>query len=281
MSGRIARSGRKADIGRRSKPVPSTLDWEAWLGPAQWRPYAARRFIIRSPGAAGGTSAPVRSATWPATRATCRSWRSTCATRSRSRPSAPSTTATATRRNSKIKFEFPELDGRAAFTMHWYDGGNLPAERAVQRRDARSEDRQGRSTSRRRRAAASSSATRRRCTPPATTPNRESQIVGDVKELDVDFPRSPGHEKEWFIAMRDSKKAGDVELPGLLRPADRDDPARQPGRLQARPRRMGSGESEAAQRSFADAHRAADVPRRVRSLSGFVQRRIRLAKRVC
>ena len=28
--------------------------------------------------------------------------------------------------NSKIKFEFPELNGRAAFTLHWYDGGNLP-----------------------------------------------------------------------------------------------------------------------------------------------------------
>ena len=28
------------------------------------------------------------------------------------------------------------------------------------------------------------------------------QIVGDVKELDVDYPKSPGHEKEWFIAMR-------------------------------------------------------------------------------
>ena len=28
---------------------------------------------------------------------------------------------------SKIKFEFPELNGRGAFTMYWYDGGNLPS----------------------------------------------------------------------------------------------------------------------------------------------------------
>ena len=27
---------------------------------------------------------------------------------------------------SKIKFEFPALDGRAAFTLYWYDGTNLP-----------------------------------------------------------------------------------------------------------------------------------------------------------
>jgi hypothetical protein len=31
------------------------------------------------------------------------------------------------------------------------------------------------------------------------------QLVGDVKEMDVDYPRSPGHEKEWFNAMKDPK----------------------------------------------------------------------------
>jgi predicted dehydrogenase len=30
-------------------------------------------------------------------------------------------------KSSTIKFEFPELDGRAALTMYWYDGGNLPS----------------------------------------------------------------------------------------------------------------------------------------------------------
>ena len=29
---------------------------------------------------------------------------------------------------SRIKFDFPERDGRAAFTMYWYDGGQLPAQ---------------------------------------------------------------------------------------------------------------------------------------------------------
>jgi hypothetical protein len=28
----------------------------------------------------------------------------------------------------------------------------------------------------------------------------------DAEEMKVDYPRSPGHEKEWFDAMRDPKK---------------------------------------------------------------------------
>ena len=82
-----------------------------------------------------------------------------------------------------------------------------------------------------------------------------------TKEIDVDFPRSPGHEKEWFVAMRDSKKPAMSNFPDYAGPAHRDDPARQPGRVQARPRRMGPGEPEAAQRPVARADRALQLPR--------------------
>ena len=44
------------------------------------------------------------------------------------------------------------------------------------------------------------------------------QIVGDVKELDVDYPQSPGHEKEWFNAMRDSKKPAMSNFPDYAGP---------------------------------------------------------------
>ena len=39
------------------------------------------------------------------------------------------------------------------------------------------------------------------------------QIVGDVQELEVDYPKSPGHEKEWFDAIRDSKKPAMSNFP--------------------------------------------------------------------
>ena len=45
-----------------------------------------------------------------------------------------------------------------------------------------------------------------------------TQIVGDVKVLEVDFPKSPGHEKEWFDAMRDSKKPAMSNFPNYAGP---------------------------------------------------------------
>ena len=60
-------------------------------GAALWRETP----IIRSSGAAGGTLAAVRWATWPATPSTCPSPRSTSATRSRCRPRPPAITGTA------------------------------------------------------------------------------------------------------------------------------------------------------------------------------------------
>ena len=45
--------------------VPKTMAWDIWIGPAPMRP--TTRGMPRSTGAAGGTSAPALSATWPAT----------------------------------------------------------------------------------------------------------------------------------------------------------------------------------------------------------------------
>ena len=39
-----------------------------------------------------------------------------------------------------------------------------------------------------------------------------------AKELDVDYPHSPGHEKEWFNAMRDSKKPATSNFPDYSGP---------------------------------------------------------------
>ena len=50
-------------------PVRKGLDWNAWLATAADRPFlSARTSTMRSHGAVSSTSAPARSATWPATR---------------------------------------------------------------------------------------------------------------------------------------------------------------------------------------------------------------------
>jgi hypothetical protein len=53
---------------------------------------------------------------------------------------------------------------------------------------------------------------------PADYAERGTQIVGDVKELEVEYPKSPGHEKEWFIAMRDPKRPATSNFPDYAGP---------------------------------------------------------------
>ena len=57
-----------------SQQPPDALSWDLWLGPAP-SGRSGRASTIPAIGAAGGTSAPARSATWPATTWTCRSGR--------------------------------------------------------------------------------------------------------------------------------------------------------------------------------------------------------------
>ncbi len=54
------------DRPKETPPVPETLDWDLWLGPAPYRPYQPVS-ICRSFGGAGGISAPGRWATSAAT----------------------------------------------------------------------------------------------------------------------------------------------------------------------------------------------------------------------
>ena len=54
----------------KAEAPPKHLHWDLWLGPAPERPYEPGVYHPQN-GAAGGTSAPAPSATWPATSWTC------------------------------------------------------------------------------------------------------------------------------------------------------------------------------------------------------------------
>jgi predicted dehydrogenase len=108
-------------------PVPKEVDWESWIGPAPMRPYADGAYHdfrwrgwwdfgtgslgdmachtcnlpfmalnMRNPTAVEGTSSGNNKDSYPLT--------------------------------SKIKFDFPELDGRPAFDLYWSDKSQLPPE---------------------------------------------------------------------------------------------------------------------------------------------------------
>jgi predicted dehydrogenase len=198
------------------KPIPANLDWEVWLGPAPWRPYSGPQvyhpFAWRGwwdfgTGALGDMAC--HTCNMPFMALNMRdpvSVEAEC-------PEHDGDTYPA---NSKIKFEFPELNGRAAFTLHWYDGGNMPPNELFKG------------------VTLEANIDGKKFKPPAP---RGCLVIGDkatmyaagdyaeagiqilgADEMDVDFPRSPGHEKEWFNAIRDRKKPAMSNFPDYAGP---------------------------------------------------------------
>jgi predicted dehydrogenase len=187
------------------KPVPATLNWDAWIGPAPYRPYGE---IVYHPfewrgwwdfgtGALGDMACHTCNLPYMAL-----NMRDPIAVEAE----CPEHDGDTYPRPSKIKFEFPELDGRAAFTMNWYDGGNRPPQELFKGVTLTTKTDDGKEVP-----------------PPCASgvlligdkatmyaagdyAEQGVQLVGDMKELDVEYPKSPGHEKEWFDAMKDPKK---------------------------------------------------------------------------
>ena len=106
------------------KPVPKELDWESWIGPAPMRPYADGYHTFKwrgwwdfGTGALGDMAC--HTCNLPFMGLNMRDPTAVVAeTSGHDHDSYPT--------KSKIKFDFPELDGRAPFTFYWYDGTNLP-----------------------------------------------------------------------------------------------------------------------------------------------------------
>jgi predicted dehydrogenase len=107
-----------------TEPVPATLDWDLWLGPAPERPYnsaycpfAWRGWWDFGTGALGDMACHIADLGF---------WgleleypTSVEATSTEVFPdSAP--------KSSKITFQFPARGGKPPVTFHWYDGGNKP-----------------------------------------------------------------------------------------------------------------------------------------------------------
>jgi len=185
------------------KPVPQTLNWEAWLGPAPYRPYAEgyhtfswRGWWDFGTGALGDMACHTCNLPFMAL-----NMRDPVSVEAE----CPEHDGDSYPTQSKIKFEFPELGGRAAFTMHWYDGGNLPPTELFKNVTLKVKG------------------DKVEIAPPFQSgvlligdkatmyaagdyAEKGIQVIGDAKEVDVDYPKSLGHEREWFDAMRDSKK---------------------------------------------------------------------------
>ncbi|MFN3149916.1 Gfo/Idh/MocA family protein [Bremerella sp.] len=108
-----------------AQPVPDTLDWEMFIGPAPYREYADAYHPFKwrgwwdfGTGALGDMACHTFNMAFMAL-----NLRDPISVEAESSGHNGQTYP----KWSVIKFEFPELNGRAPITMYWYDGGKLPS----------------------------------------------------------------------------------------------------------------------------------------------------------
>jgi predicted dehydrogenase len=198
------------------QPVPPTLNWDLWVGPAPMRPYGGadvyhpfgwRGWWDFGTGALGDMACHTCNLPFMAL-----NMRDPVAVEAEcpehNRDSYPP--------RSKIKYDFPELNGRAAFTMYWYDGGNVPS--ADLFKDVTLEvDDEGQKVPPPFKSGVLIIGDKAKMYAAGDYAERGIQIIG-ADEMDVDYPKSPGHEKEWFIAMGDSSKPAMSNFPEYAGP---------------------------------------------------------------
>lgn len=114
-----------------SSPVPGTLDWDLWLGPAPLRPYVEHAylpFVWRGwwdfgTGVLGDIGCHNFSAIFKALKLGAPSSVEATSTAAQSPPEVNNESAPIA---SIVHYKFPAVGDRAAVTLTWYDGGLMP-----------------------------------------------------------------------------------------------------------------------------------------------------------
>lgn len=180
-----------------AEEVPSFIHWDEWIGPAEKRPYSSayhpfkwRGFWDFGTGALGDMAC--HTLNMPYMGCDLHNPTSVEATTSgHNKITYPSW--------SQIKFEFPANDWRGAATLHWYDGGKLPAQSLFD--GSESFAKKGLSSSGCLIVGSKGS---------IYSPNdygAEFELLGGAEKKDVDYDRSPGHFREFAMAIKTGKEA--------------------------------------------------------------------------
>ncbi len=202
--------------------VPDTLDWQSWIGPAPFRPYGDgyhpfkwRGWWDFGTGALGDMAC--HTCNLPFMALNMRDPVSVQAvTSTHNGDSYPA--------SSMIDYEFPELDGRPGFKMTWYDGGNRPAQELFEGIPP-TVDGEGNPEPLPVASGVLIVGTKGRMYAAGDYADGGIQIVGEVPELDVEFPqptppasREQGHVQEWINAIRDRSQEAVSNFPNYAGP---------------------------------------------------------------
>jgi predicted dehydrogenase len=201
------------------KPIPNELNWEAWLGPAPYRPYGEGYHTFKwrgwwdfGTGALGDMAC--HTCNLPFMALNMRDPTSVEAqTSGHNHDSYPA--------KSKIVFEFPALGDRAAFKLFWYDGTNLPPE-SLYRPFLQTKDKDGNLPQL---SGSGCLMVGDKSTMYAAGDYAQDGIFysGDVELLKVDYPKAPsepelGHVQEFYEAIHDRQKKAVSNFPDYAGP---------------------------------------------------------------
>ncbi len=179
------------------KAIPAHLDWDSWLASSPYRaygdgyhPFKWRGWWDFGTGALGDMACHTCNLPF-------------MALNMRDPVSVEATTAPHDGDSypawSRIKFEFPAREGREAFTLHWYDGSQLPDKKIFA----------GVTLKVRKKPAPYVSGTmiigdKAKLYAAGDYAEEGNQLIGDSTAPEVEYPKSPGHVKEWFMGMEDA-----------------------------------------------------------------------------
>jgi len=186
-------SARGVERPKDTPPVPATLDWDLWLGPAKWRPYhpcylpfSWRGWWDFGTGVLGDIGCHQLDPVFRALRLGYPTTVEACSSNMDEGPAVKEETAP---KSSIVRFEFPAREGFPPLTLTWYDGGLMPqrpAELEEGRKFGEADDNlfvgdKGKMLGYR------------------LIPEARMKEYGKPPQR---IERSPGHHKEWLIACK-------------------------------------------------------------------------------
>ncbi len=194
---------------KETPPIPNTLDWDMWLGPAAYRPYNPAYLPFKwrgwwdfGTGVLGDIGCHQSSAIFKALNLSHPEWIEACSTNDMSPPEIAEESAPL---GSIVRYHFGARGSRPPVDMTWWDGGMIPTRPDELEPGRRMDGRDGNLYI----------GDKGKILGHRLIPESKMKEYGSIPRI---LDRSPGHHQEWIDACKGGKAAGSnfVDHGGLL-----------------------------------------------------------------